>query len=110
MGLAEAAGRGARGQNVDRQPRPRTAPPAAQDTRGLIKLVADARSDLLLGGQILAPEGAEVIQKLALAIKHRMTPGALAETLFPYLTTVEGLKLAALGFSTNITRLSCGAG
>src|SRR3546814_7420868 len=36
---------------------------AARDTRGLIKLVADKTSDRLLGGQIVAPEGADSIQR-----------------------------------------------
>ncbi|MGE3507002.1 MAG: mercury(II) reductase [Alphaproteobacteria bacterium] len=83
---------------------------AARDTRGLIKLVADANSDRLLGGQILAPEGADSIQTMALAIRHGMTTKALGETIFPYLTTVEGLKLAALGFARDVTKLSCCAG
>lgn len=80
---------------------------AARDTRGLVKLVADAVTDRLLGGQILAPEGADSIQTMAMALKFGMTATALAETIFPYLTTVEGLKLAALGFSKDITKLSC---
>jgi mercuric reductase len=83
---------------------------AARDTRGLIKLVADARTDRLLGGQILAPEGADAIQTLALALKHAMTAQALGETIFPYLTTVEGLKLAAQGFERDVAKLSCCAG
>jgi mercuric reductase len=83
---------------------------AARDTRGLIKLVADRETDRLLGGQILAPEGADSIQTLALALKAGMTARALGETLFPYLTTVEGLKLAAQGFDKDVTRLSCCAG
>lgn len=83
---------------------------AARDTRGLIKLVADASSDRLLGGQILAPEGADSIQTLVLAIKHGMTAKALGETIFPYLTTVEGLKLAAQGFGKDVAKLSCCAG
>jgi putative glutathione S-transferase len=33
-----------------------------------------------------------------------------AETLFPYLTTVEGLKLAALAFTKDVAKLSCCAG
>ncbi|MFU8813842.1 MAG: mercury(II) reductase [Pseudomonadales bacterium] len=112
VGLTEAAARAIRHEvktsivNLDQVPRAL----AARDTRGLIKLVADARTDVLLGGQILAPEGADTVQTLALAIRHGMTAGALAETLFPYLTTVEGLKLAALGFDTDVTRLSCCAG
>lgn len=83
---------------------------AARDTRGLIKLVADARTDRLLGGQILAPEGADSIQTLALALKSGMTAKALGETIFPYLTTVEGLKLAAQTFDKDVAMLSCCAG
>jgi mercuric reductase len=83
---------------------------AARDTRGLIKLVADAKSRTLLGAHILAPEGADSIETAALAIKAGMTVEQLGETIFPYLTTVEGLKLAALGFSKDVHRLSCCAG
>ena len=83
---------------------------AARDTRGLIKLVADAGTDRLLGGQILAPEGADSIQTVVLAIKHGMTTRELGETIFPYLTTVEGLKLAAQGFGKDVAKLSCCAG
>ena len=83
---------------------------AARDTRGLIKLVADAKSRKLLGAHILAPEGADSIQTAAMAIKAAMTVEQLGETIFPYLTTVEGLKLAALGFSKDVHKLSCCAG
>ena len=47
---------------------------------------------------------------MALAIKYGMTTTELAETIFPYLTTVEGLKLAALGFEKDVAKLSCCAG
>ena len=83
---------------------------AARDTRGLIKLVADSKTDRLLGGQILAPEGADSIQTMALAIKFGMTAHELGATIFPYLTTVEGLKLAAQGFGKDVAKLSCCAG
>ncbi len=83
---------------------------AAHDTRGLIKLVADAGSNKLLGAHILAPEGADSIQTAVLAIKAGMTVGDLSETIFPYLTTVEGLKLAALAFDKDVKKLSCCAG
>jgi mercuric reductase len=83
---------------------------AARDTRGLIKLVADARTDRLLGAHILAPEGADSIQTAVLAIRHGMTVQDLAVTIFPYLTTVEGLKLAAQTFEKDIAKLSCCAG
>ncbi|MBN9086734.1 MAG: mercury(II) reductase [Reyranella sp.] len=83
---------------------------AARDTRGLIKLVADGASRKLLGAHVLAPEGADSIQTAALAIKSGMTVEALAETIFPYLTTVEGLKLAAQTFTKDVAKLSCCAG
>ncbi len=83
---------------------------AARDTRGLIKLVADRATDRLLGGQIVAPEGSDAIQTLAMALKFTMTARALGETIFPYLTTVEGLKLAAQTFDMDVARLSCCAG
>ena len=83
---------------------------AARDTRGLIKLVAEAETGLLLGAHILAPDGSDSIQAAVLAIKHRLTIKDLAETLFPYLTTVEGLKLAALSVDKNVALLSCCAG
>ena len=83
---------------------------AARDTRGLIKLIADKQSDRLLGAQILAPEGADSIQTMVLALKFGMTTKELGETIFPYLTTVEGLKLAAQGFGKDVSKLSCCAG
>jgi len=83
---------------------------AARDTRGLIKLVADRKTNNLLGAQIIAPEGADSIQTAVLAIKHGLTVTDLADTIFPYLTTVEGLKLAAQTFDKDVSKLSCCAG
>ena len=83
---------------------------AARDTRGLIKLVADKDTDKLLGGQVIAPEGSDTIQTLVMALKFGMTTKALGETIFPYLTTVEGLKLAAQTFDMDVAKLSCCAG
>jgi mercuric reductase len=83
---------------------------AARDTRGLIKLVADRGTRRLLGAHILAPEGADSIQTAAVAIKCGMTVEQLGDTIFPYLTTVEGLKLAALTFNKDVSKLSCCAG
>lgn len=83
---------------------------AARDTRGLIKLVADGATRKLLGAHILAPEGADSIQTAALAIRCGLTVDDLSETIFPYLTTVEGLKLAALAFDKDVAKLSCCAG
>jgi mercury(II) reductase len=112
VGLTEAAARAAghavRVSSIGLDQVPRAL--AARDTRGLIKLVADTNSGRLLGAHILAPEGADSIQTAALAIRLGFTVDDLADTIFPYLTTVEGLKLAALSFRKDVAKLSCCAG
>ena len=109
VGLTEAAARG-QGLNVKTSTLKLSYVPralAARDTRGLIKLVAEASNGKLLGAHIVAPEGADSIQTAALAIKCGLTVEQLAETIFPYLTTVEGLKLAAQTFAKDVAKLSC---
>ena len=80
------------------------------DTRGFVKLVAEAGTGRLIGAQILAHNAGEMIQTAALAIRHRMTVQELGDTLFPYLVMTEGLKLAAQTFTMDVSQLSCCAG
>jgi mercuric reductase len=80
------------------------------DTRGFIKIVADAGSGRLLGVQAVADQAGELIQTAALAIHNGMTVDDLAGQLFPYLTMVEGLKLCAQTFRKDVKQLSCCAG
>jgi mercuric reductase len=77
------------------------------DTRGFIKIVVEQDSERLLGVQAVAPQAGELIQTAALAIRARMTAQDLADQLFPYLTMVEGLKLAAQTFRKDLRQLSC---
>ncbi|WP_323768726.1 mercury(II) reductase [Marinovum sp.] len=112
VGLSEAQARAA-GHEVLTSVLPLDAVPralAARDTRGLIKLVAEAGSKRLLGAHILAPEGADSIQTAAMALKAGLTYEELGDTIMPYLTTVEGLKLAAQTFEKDVAALSCCAG
>ncbi len=84
---------------------------AARDTRGLIKLIADRKTNLLLGAHIVAAEAGEMIQTAAMGIvmgqKYGMPVTDLQEMLFPYLVWVEGIKLAALAFDKDVSKLSC---
>ncbi len=80
------------------------------DTRGFIKMVAEKDSGRLIGVQAVAAEAGELIQTAALAIRARMTVQELGDQLFPYLTMVEGLKLAAQTFTKDVKQLSCCAG
>lgn len=83
---------------------------ANRDTRGRIKIVARASDRRILGVHVLSPAAGEVIQTAVLAVKIGLTVSDLSETLFPYLTEVEGLKLAAQTFEREIAHLSCCAG
>jgi len=112
VGLSEAQAQ-AEGHEVVTSVLPLDAVPralAARDTRGLIKLVAEAGTKRLLGAQILAPEGADSIQTAAMALRAGLTYEELGDTIMPYLTTVEGLKLAAQTFEKDVAALSCCAG
>ena len=80
---------------------------AARDTRGFVKLVADAATRRIVGAHILAAEAGEMITEPALAIKYGLTIDDLASTFHPYLTLSEGVKLAAQTFDRDVSKLSC---
>lgn len=81
-----------------------------RETTGVIKLVADAITLKVLGVHIVSENAGEVIYAATLAVKFGLTVGDLRETLAPYLTMAEGLKLAALTFNKDVSKLSCCAG
>lgn len=83
-------------------------------TGGFIKLIADNRDNTLIGAHIISENAGDLIQTVSLAIamgkKHEFTVNDFREMLFPYLTEVEGLKLAAQTFDMKVGQLSCCAG
>lgn len=109
VGLTEAAAR-AEGAPVKTSLLPIEAVPRAivnGERGGLIKLVADAETDRLLGVHVVAENAGDVIQAGVLAVKLGLTVGDLVDTFHPYLTTVEGLRLAAQTFDRDVAKLSC---
>ncbi len=78
-----------------------------RDTHGVVKLVADAATDRLLGASVVGEGAGDVIQAAVLAIRHGLTTTELAATFHPYLTMAEGLKLAAQTFTRDVAKLSC---
>jgi mercuric reductase len=102
---AKAAGKAVKTSILSLKDVPRAL--AARDTRGLFKLVADAETGKLLGAHVLADGAGEVIQAATLAVKFGLRVQDLVETFHPYLTMAEGLKLAALTFDKDVSKLSC---
>jgi mercuric reductase len=112
VGLDEDQARGAGIETISRRLELEHVPRALAnfDTRGFIRLVAEAGSGRLLGARVVAHNGGEIVQTAALAIRSRMTVDELGDTLFPYLVMAEGLRLCAQTFTRDIGRLSCCAG
>ncbi len=80
---------------------------AARNKKGFIKLLRDRNSDKLIGARIVASEGSELLMEISLAIKYGITAEELKNMFHPYLTLSEGVKLAAIGFDTDVHKLSC---
>ncbi len=80
---------------------------ASRDRYGLVKVVADSGSGEILGVHILSDEAGSVVEIAAIAMKAGLRIEELKNTLFPYLTYAEGLKLAAITFKKDVAALSC---
>ncbi len=83
---------------------------ANRDTRGFIKLVVEQGTERIVGMHVVAPEAGEIIQVGTLAVKYEMSLTDVTSLFFPYLTMVEGVKLAAITFHKDVSKLSCCAG
>ncbi len=78
-----------------------------RDTRGLVKIVAEAGTGRLLGVHALADGAGDLITAAGYALSAGMTVEQLADTWAPYLTMSEALKLAAQTFTRDVAKLSC---
>src|SRR2546428_5487096 len=78
-----------------------------RDTRGLVKMVADASTGKILGVHILADNAADIIHEAVLAVKHKLTIDDIIDTVHVFPTIAESIKLAATSFRKDIDQLSC---
>ncbi|MBN8614546.1 MAG: mercury(II) reductase [Deltaproteobacteria bacterium] len=109
VGLTESAARAA-GHEIIVSKLPMTHVPraiAARDTRGLVKLVADAKTRRFLGAHILAPEAGDIVQEAVMAMRFGVGIEELGAMMHPYLTSAEAIKLAAQTFEKDVAKLSC---
>jgi dihydrolipoamide dehydrogenase len=78
---------------------PFTANPRARcnaDTDGFVKILADARTDRILGGHIVGPEAGDLIQEIVTAMEFGGSAEDLARTSHGHPGLAEALKEAAL--------------
>jgi mercuric reductase len=78
-----------------------------RDTRGALKLVADATSGKVLGVHAVADGAGEIMLAATYAIKAEMTVDDLAGTWAPYLTMAESLRIAAGLFRDELPTSCC---
>ena len=81
-----------------------------RDTRGIVKLVADADTGRLLGVHAAAEAAGELAAAGVYVLTAGMTVEQLANQWSPYLTMAEALKLAAQTYTRDVSKLSCCAG
>lgn len=78
-----------------------------RDTRGAVKLIADASTGRVLGVHAVADGAGEMMLAATYAIKAGMTVDDLADTWAPYLTMSESLRLAAGLFRGELPTSCC---
>jgi dihydrolipoamide dehydrogenase len=66
------------------------------DTEGLVKMLADAKTDRLLGCHIIGPDAGTMIAEIALAIEFGASSEDIARTCHAHPTLNEAVKEAAL--------------
>ncbi|MBI1729337.1 mercury(II) reductase [Candidatus Acetothermia bacterium] len=77
------------------------------DTRGWIKIVSNRETKQIIGVHILSPHAADLIHEGTLAVKFRMTVDDIIDTVHIFPTLSEAMKLAALSFYKDVSKLSC---
>ncbi|MBR9805093.1 dihydrolipoyl dehydrogenase [bacterium] len=69
---------------------------AANDSTGMVKIIADAVTDRVLGCHIVGPSAADLVQQVVIAIEFGSSAEDLGLTMFSHPTLSEALHEAAL--------------
>lgn len=80
---------------------------AIRETRGLVKMVADAETDEVLGVSMIGHNAGEVIHEAAMALRFHATVRDFVELIHVYPTMAEALKIVAISRFKDPAKLSC---
>ena len=69
---------------------------ASNDTDGMVKVIADKKTDRILGVHVIGPAAAELVQQGLIAMEFAASSEDLALTMFSHPTVSEALHEAAL--------------
>ncbi|MDA8079048.1 MAG: mercury(II) reductase [Nitrospiraceae bacterium] len=76
-------------------------------TEGLIKMAIHPETRQIMGVHILAPYAGELIAEAMMLVRNKNTVDDVVDSLPMFPTLSESIKLAALSFTKDISKLSC---
>ena len=68
---------------------------AIGEISGICKVIADSKTDRVLGVHIIGPHASDIIHEGVLAVRHHLTVRQISETIHAHPTLSEGLKEAS---------------
>jgi len=80
---------------------------AIKDTRGLIRMVLDPKTKVVIGVHIIGPMAADIITTATYAIKNKMTIYDIRDTVHVFPTLSEMIKKVAQSFDQNLDETAC---
>jgi dihydrolipoamide dehydrogenase len=69
---------------------------AANDTDGMVKILADAKADRVLGCHIIGPSAADLVQQMVIAMEFSASSEDIGLTMFSHPALSEAIHEAAL--------------
>lgn len=76
-------------------------------TEGLIKMAIHPKTKQIMGVHILSPNAGELIAQAMVLIKNKNTTDDVINSMPMFPTLSEAIKIAALSFTSDISKLSC---
>jgi mercuric reductase len=80
---------------------------AIRDTRGVIKMVLERPTRRVVGVSMLGVNAGEVIHEAAMALRFGATADDFIDMIHVYPTMAEALKIVAISFTKDVSKLSC---
>jgi mercuric reductase len=80
---------------------------AVRDERGIIKMVLERDSDRVLGVSMVGRDAGEVIHEAAMGMRFGATVHDFIDMVHVYPTMAEALKIVALSFFKDVSKMSC---
>ncbi|MFC1782641.1 dihydrolipoyl dehydrogenase [Planctomycetota bacterium] len=65
------------------------------EPQGMIKIMADEKSGLIIGGVVIGPHATDIIQEITVAMRNKLTVEQIADTIHPHPTFIEAVAEAA---------------